>query len=194
MAVSQGANGAEIATAVATFLLFGGVLAGLYQVYDGRRTQAVEVVKDLARRWSDPDLTSIRIGISRLDPEQLEFSLKRAQKEQNEKLYEYVQYLDFFEELGVVARYGRVGIKAIDAFMGSTIRDGWDLWEPIVSRVFAGQLAAGVAVYENFAWLAHRLKRLKRRRDIRRAIWDRSRNILPVDPDEDWIAIQDPRG
>lgn len=179
-------NWAEILTAISTTIVALGVFVALVQVFDGRRTQGAEIIKELTRRWNSPEMVAARKRIASLDRESLRFSVQRAAEASNDRFYVYAVYLDFFEELGLICRHGAVRIRVVERALGTTVRGAWRKWKPIIRSVWEDQPQAS----ENFGWLADKLEGRARRRAIRRRIWDRRHNLLPAEFGDDWISVE----
>jgi hypothetical protein len=164
----DGANAAEVFTAVFTALIGVGVFVAIFQLGEERRTRRGEMAKEVSRRWASEQLIGARKLVDHFkNREDLQEAVRVARREQNDDHYQFTLYLNFFEELGVICQHTRGGVKVVDTVLGSNVVKSWDLWKPIIEDVWGHQPTA----CENFRWLARRVERYREWKELNRWIW-----------------------
>lgn len=151
-------------TAIATGVVALGIVVAGIQLMDSRRGRNGEVAQNLARRWDSAEMVKARRLIIRLTAgkdatkavKDLADAVSKSKTTPGDNdYYTFVRYLNFFEEIGVLWRFGSVSVKMVETILGTTIRTNWRLCGPVTQAVW-GSATKGC---ENFARIAAKLER-----------------------------------
>ena len=165
-ATGGGPNWAEIVTGVSTAVLAVGVPFALLAVREAAKTREVAAAAALSERWDSPALREARrLAGGFRSREALRDAYLAARKDRTTNFYSFLTELDFFEDLGTLARLRGVSAQWIELRMRSSVLNRWDLWEMTIMAIRERQPTA----YENFGRLRDLLIL---RRDYPRR-WDR---------------------
>jgi len=140
-------------TAVFTGVISVGVALAAFQLLDTRKQQRAEIARELSKRWDSKEMVEARRLVNGFrQSSDLHAAVKLADRRQDDETYIFSRYLSFFEELGVISQHTPGAWKIIDALLGSTVIQGWEIWKPIIHDVWGAQTA------QNFGRLAQKLR------------------------------------
>ena len=153
-------NWAEQVTAIATAIgcigltstLVLAVLAGR-QVREAQRGRHAQLAADFIRRWDEPALVETRrLVAEQASGQELAATFAAATADNSMSAYVLMRELDFYEQLGALDHVGAFDFGLIDALIGNSLVERWELWRPTVD-------AMGDDAYPMFRALAAKMRR-----------------------------------
>ena len=132
-------------TAIATVGLALGVAVALFSLWDARKTRDGQLVTDIARRWSDPDMVGSLREFSEYGPTGLIELLERVYEADPTKpaasrgdldlLYRLLAFPDLIEMIGVLVSEKAISTDVVYKMWGPQIITAWDSWRQPVARL-----------------------------------------------------------
>jgi hypothetical protein len=144
-----------IATAVLALGVFGAAAAAVFnaqQVREARRTRQAQMAAEFFRRWNEEPLVEARRFVARFEtPDELASAFRRYVDENAAEAYVLYRELDYFEQLAALERFGGLDFGRIQALVGRTLVERWEMWGPAL------RAAHGEDVYPLYRDLVSRM-------------------------------------
>jgi len=153
-------NWAEQVTAIATAIGCIGLTSTLVlvvvaarQVREAQRGRHAQLAADFIRRWDEPALVETRrLVAEHADGQELAATFAAATADNSMSAYVLMRELDFYEQLGALDHVGAFDFGLINALIGNSLVERWELWRPTVD-------AMGDDAYPMFRALAAKMRR-----------------------------------
>ena len=152
-------NWAEQVTAIATAIGCIGLTSTLglaivagRQVREAQRGRHAQLAAEFIRRWDEPGLIETRRLVAEYaDGDELAAAFAGFMAANAMPAYVLLRELDFYEQLGALDHVGAFDFELVDALIGGSLVERWELWRPTVD-------AMGPDAYPMFRSLVEKLR------------------------------------
>ena len=147
--------------AIATGVLALGIIVAIYQLRDARSGRHAEMATTLSLRWDGERLVAVRTLLRDFrSPEQLCAAVRAARQLRDPLYYQFIEELNFFEDLATAEKFGWVHLDWINETMGSVVKDRWERWSHTVDylRQPTTERPKDPTIYANFQELDAKLR------------------------------------
>jgi hypothetical protein len=173
MLIASAPNWAEVVTAVGTAVLAIGVVIAVVSLRELRRDRHLQWIFEIGRRWEEHDLKASRLALRKYDESGHDLATKvqswlEAGRPASPELTEEIELLqllpDFFEDVALMRKFGRLDIGLVWQALSGPVNLAWKLWEPAVLAYRRTADAEAWTEFEDLATelAAYEVKRTRR--------------------------------
>ena len=158
IALVDGANWAEVVTAIGTGAIALGLLLAVFQLKASQRSRYATIAVETARAWDSPELVKARSIIKRFSSEEFCEYYVGLRERRDPEFHVVQREANFFEYLGVLEQFGWLDLAWINKTLGAVTLEAWEKWERCVR---SERDRFSPKAYENFEELGKRIQRLR---------------------------------
>jgi hypothetical protein len=156
-----GPNWAEKLTAVATVVAALGVVAAIIgawiarrslrvtleqvrvaaeQLHEAEKLRHISLVIEMARRWDDDAMLSVRLEIGQMPNDQFKRQLLAALEGNQFRYFQWVRLANYFEDFGALVTKECLDPSFVETTIGGSVKYYWGKWrDPVIELRNAGQ-------------------------------------------------------